>query len=49
MLFLVRFTSYNSISYAKSWQEERLWLNGLYDSAVVIFFPLVIFLAASGD
>jgi peptidoglycan/LPS O-acetylase OafA/YrhL len=30
--------------------SEHLWLNGIYDSAVVIlFFPLVIFLAASGE
>lgn len=30
--------------------SERLWLNGVYDSAVVIlFFPLIIFLAASGE
>jgi peptidoglycan/LPS O-acetylase OafA/YrhL len=30
--------------------SEHLWLNGVYDSAVVIlFFPLVIFLAASGE
>jgi hypothetical protein len=30
--------------------NEHLWLNGVYDSAVVIlFFPLIIFLAASGD
>lgn len=29
--------------------SEHLWLNGIYDSAVVIlFFPLIIFLAASG-
>jgi peptidoglycan/LPS O-acetylase OafA/YrhL len=29
--------------------SEHLWLNGVYDSAVVIlFFPLIIFLAASG-
>lgn len=29
--------------------SEHLWLNGIYDSTVVIlFFPLVIFLAASG-
>jgi peptidoglycan/LPS O-acetylase OafA/YrhL len=30
--------------------SEHLWLNGIYDSAVVIlFFPLIIFLAASGE
>lgn len=30
--------------------SEHLWMNGVYDSAVVIlFFPLVIFLAASGE
>jgi peptidoglycan/LPS O-acetylase OafA/YrhL len=30
--------------------SAHLWLNGVYDSAVVIlFFPLVIFLAASGE
>ena len=30
--------------------SEKLWLNGVYDSLVVIlFFPLIIFLAASGE
>jgi peptidoglycan/LPS O-acetylase OafA/YrhL len=30
--------------------SENLWMNGLYDSGVVIlFFPLIIFLAASGE
>lgn len=30
--------------------SAHLWLNGVYDSAVVIlFFPIVIFLAASGE
>jgi peptidoglycan/LPS O-acetylase OafA/YrhL len=30
--------------------KESLWMNGIYDSAVVIlFFPLIIFLAASGE
>jgi peptidoglycan/LPS O-acetylase OafA/YrhL len=30
--------------------SEHLWMNGIYDSAtVILFFPLVIFLAASGE
>lgn len=30
--------------------SEHLWLNGIYDSAaVVLFFPFIIFLAASGE
>ncbi len=30
--------------------NEHLWMNGLYDSTVVIlFFPLIIFLGASGE
>lgn len=30
--------------------SENLWMNGIYDSAVVIlFFPLIIFLAAGGE
>jgi hypothetical protein len=29
--------------------SERLWLNGLYDSAVVIFFPFSYFLGQARD
>ncbi|MBF2708493.1 acyltransferase family protein [Flavobacterium soyangense] len=30
--------------------SEHLWLNGIYDSvAVILFFPLIIFLGASGE
>jgi peptidoglycan/LPS O-acetylase OafA/YrhL len=30
--------------------SEHIWWNGIYDSAtVILFFPLIIFLAASGE
>jgi hypothetical protein len=44
MLFL-QFTSYNCFSYEVG-GNEHLWLNGVYDSAVVIFFPSNYFLGS---
>ena len=30
--------------------SEHLWMNGIYDSVtVILFFPLIVFLAASGE